>query len=80
MNFTCKARWVLDGHKNPDPVGSTYAGVLSRESLRIAFAYEGLNGIELFTSYIRNNYLQAHSSQKYYIVCGPEFGIKNVGK
>ena len=37
MDFTRKARWVLDGHKTPDPVGSTYAGVVSRESVRIAF-------------------------------------------
>ena len=31
MDFTRKARWVLDGHKTPDPVGSKYAGVVSRE-------------------------------------------------
>ena len=24
MDFTYKARWVLDGHKTPDPVGSMY--------------------------------------------------------
>ena len=33
MDFTRKARWVLDGHKTPDPVGSKYAGVASRESV-----------------------------------------------
>ena len=33
MDFTRKARWVLDGHKTPDPVGSKYAGVVSRESV-----------------------------------------------
>ena len=33
MDFTRKARWVLDGHKTPDPVGSKYAGVGSRESV-----------------------------------------------
>jgi hypothetical protein len=32
MDFTPKARWVLDGHKTPDPIGSTYAGVVSRVS------------------------------------------------
>ena len=30
--FTRKARWVLDGHKTNDPVGSKYAGVVSSES------------------------------------------------
>ena len=36
MDFTRKTRWVLDGHKCPDPFGSTYAGVVSRDSIRIA--------------------------------------------
>ena len=31
MDFTRKARWVLDGHKTPEPVCSKYAGVVSRE-------------------------------------------------
>jgi hypothetical protein len=29
---------------------------------------------------IRNAYLQAPSSEKHFIVCGPEFGIKNEGR
>ena len=32
MDFTRKARWVPDGHKTPDIVASTHAGVASRES------------------------------------------------
>ena len=32
-DFTQKTRWVLDGHKTLDPVGSKYAGVVSRESV-----------------------------------------------
>eukprot|EP00957_Ditylum_brightwellii_P010097 762975-Ditylum_brightwellii.AAC.1 len=32
MDFKRKARWVLDGHKTADLKGSTYAGVVSRES------------------------------------------------
>eukprot|EP00957_Ditylum_brightwellii_P131219 10008170-Ditylum_brightwellii.AAC.1 len=27
MDFTCKARWVLDGHKTPNANISTYTGV-----------------------------------------------------
>ena len=80
MDFTRKARWVLDGHKTADPVGSTYAGVVSRESVRIAFTYAALNGLDVFAADIRNAYLQAPSSQKDFIVCGPEFGLENVGK
>ncbi len=80
MDFTRKARWVLDGHKTPDPIGSTYAGVVSRESVRISFTYAALNGLDVCAADIRNAYLQALSSQKDYIVCGPEFGIENVGR
>ena len=62
MDFTRKARWVLDGHKAPDPIGSTFAGVVSCESVRIAFTYAALNGQQVFAGDIRNAYLQAPSS------------------
>ena len=80
MDFTRKARWVLDGHKTPDPLISTYAGVVSRESVRIAFTYAALNGLDVCAADIQNAYLQAPSSAKDYIICGPEFGLENVGK
>ena len=79
-DLTCKARWVLDGQKKLDPIGSTYSWVLSMESVRIAFTYAALNGIEVCAADIRNAHLQAPSSQKDCIVCGPGFGIENVGK
>jgi hypothetical protein len=80
MDFTRKARWVLDGHKTADPKGSTYAGVVSRESVRIGLTYAALNDMDVTAADIRNAYLQAPSSQKDYIICGPEFGLENVGK
>ena len=79
MDFTRKARWVLDGHKTPDPIGSTYAGVVSRESVCIALTYAALNDLDVFAANIRNAYLQALSLQKDYIICGPEFGVENIG-
>ena len=42
-DFTRKERLVLDGHKNPNPIGSTYSGVVSSNSVCIAFTYEALN-------------------------------------
>ena len=80
MDFTRKARWVLDGHKQADPEGCTYAGVVSRESVPIALTYAALNGLDVFAADIRNAYLQAPSSNKDYIICGPEFGIENQGE
>ena len=77
MDFTRKARWVLDRHKTPDPIGSTFAGVVSRESVRIAFTYAALNDLQVFAADICNAYLQVPSSQKDYVICGPEFGIEH---
>ena len=80
MDDTRKARWVLDGHKTPDPIRSTFTGVVSWESVQIAFTYAALNDLQVFAANIRNPYLQVPSSQKDYVVCGPEFGIENIGK
>eukprot|EP00957_Ditylum_brightwellii_P127024 9683781-Ditylum_brightwellii.AAC.1 len=80
MGFIRKARWVLDGHKTPDPDGSMYAGVVSRESVRIALTYAALNFLGVTAAEIQNTYLQAPSSQKDCIICGSEFGLENVRK
>ena len=80
MDFTRKVRWVLDGHKKSEPKISTYSGVVSRESVRIALTYAALNVLDVTTADIRNAYLQAPSSQCEYIVCGPDSGLENAGK
>jgi len=71
---------VNDGHKTPDSTTSSYAGVVSRESVRITLTYAALHNVEVMAANIRSAYLQAPSSEKHYIVCGPEFGLENVGK
>lgn len=80
MDGTFKARLCKDGHLTEDPSGSRYAGVVSRESVRIALLYAALNEIPVMAADIRNAYLQAPTSEKHYIICGPEFGIENQGK
>ena len=80
MDFTRKARYVLDGHKTEVPEISMYAGVVSEESIRIALTYAALNGLNVCAADIQNAYLQAPSSQKHYIICGPEFGQENIGR
>jgi hypothetical protein len=80
MDFTRKARWVKDGHKTPDSTTSSFAGVVSRESIRIGLTYAALLGLPVIGGDIQNAYLQAPSSEKHFIVCGPEFGTENVGR
>ena len=80
MDLTRKARLVADGHKTPDPIGSTYAGVVSRESVRIALTYAALLGLEVWGADIQNAYLSAPSSERFWIRCGSEFGPQDQGK
>ena len=59
MDSTRKARLVSEGCRTPNPVTSTYAGVVSRESVRIAFTYAALNGLDVWATDVQNAFLQA---------------------
>ena len=74
MDFTRKARFVANGAKTRDIESSTYAGVVSKETVRIAFTYAALNNLDLFAADIKNAYLQALITERYWTRCGPEFG------
>ena len=76
MDFTTKARWVLYGHRTPDPEGSLYYGVVSMEIVRIALMYVVFNLLDVFAAGIGDAYLQAPSPYKYNIICGPEFELE----
>ena len=78
MNFTCNARCVKDGHWTPDPITSSYAGVVSRENVCITLTHDTLNVIETLATDICNAYLQASSLEEDYIICGAKFGLENV--
>jgi len=88
MDFTRKARFVANPHGGdgtaPDVVKSspinTYASVVSRESVRIAFLLAALNDLDLMAADIANAYLNAPCREKIYITCGIEFGDNNRGK
>ena len=79
MDFTRKARWVKDGHRTRDPEGSNFAGVVSRDSIRILLTYAALNNLNVWATDIKSAYLQAPTSEKHYIRCGPEFGPERAG-
>ena len=80
MRFQRKSRWVKDGHRTPDPYTSSYAGVVSRKSILILLTHAALHGIPFMAADVRNAYLQAPTSKKHFVICGPEFGIENIGK
>ena len=47
---------------------------MSRDSVRIAFTLAAMNGLDIYAADIQNAYIQAPTSEKHYIICGPEFG------
>ena len=80
MDFTRKARLVAEGCSTPDPINRTYTGVVSRESVRNAFTYAALNDLLVWVADVKNAYLQAPCSEKYYTRLGPEFGAEFQGR
>ena len=80
MYFTRKARLVAEGCRTPNPVTSTFAGVVSRESARIEFTYAALNGLDVWAADVQNTFLHAPCYEKYYTVFGPKFVSEFIGK
>ena len=80
MDFTGKARCTKYGHHTADPESSKYAGMLSRESICILLTHAVLYGTDVMAADIRNAYLQSLTSEKHYVICDPEFGLKSLGK
>ena len=77
MDFTRKARLVAQAcYVDSESNGSSYAGVVSRESVRIMFVYAALLDLDIFAADVQNAYLQAPTSEKFYTIAGPEFGNK----
>ena len=78
MDFTRKARWVLDEYKTPNPTILTYTGAVSWDIIRITFTYAALNDIDVWIADIKTANLQVPYSQKDIIICRPEFGLEHV--
>jgi Reverse transcriptase (RNA-dependent DNA polymerase) len=68
-----KARLVADGHLTDIPLGSVYSGVVSLRGLRMLIFLAELNELETWATDIGNAYLEAVTSEKVYIIAGPEF-------
>ena len=69
-----KARFVGNGAMVDSTDVPTYASVVSRESVRIAFTLAALNGLDVLSADCEGAYLNALPREKLYTKCGPEFG------
>lgn len=80
MDFTRKARFVAGGHVTDSPATQTYASVVSRESVRIAFLIAALNDLDIMSADIQGAYRNALCKEKVYTICGFEFGAEFFGR
>ena len=80
MDLTRKARFVAGGHMTAPPSSMTYASIVSRESVRIAFLLAALNDCEILAGDIGNAYLYAKTTEKIYYRAGLEWGLAMKGQ
>ena len=69
-----KARLVASSHLTEVPVLSVYLGVVSLCRIRLALFLAELNGLESWSTNIRNAYLEAKTKEKVYTITRKEFG------
>lgn len=79
MDLTRKARFVAGGHMTDPPTAMTYASVVSRDSVRLAFLLASLNNQDILTGDIGNAYLNAPTLEKVYYRAGLEWGEQMQG-
>lgn len=72
-----KERLVAGGHLTDTPVESVYSSVVSLRGLRISIFLAELNNMKIWTTDVGNDYLEAYTDEKVYIVGGPEFLERN---
>jgi hypothetical protein len=73
--FTRKARFVANGNETRSIEShDTYASVVTRESVRIAFLYATLNDLQILGCDVSNAYVNAPCREKIWVNAGPEFG------
>ena len=69
-----KARFVAGGHVTGTPSVITYAGVVSRDTVRICLIIASLNDITVLVADIENAYITAPNMEHIWTTLGPEFG------
>ena len=76
-----KSRLVAGGHRSPEiHKEDKFSTVVSMEAVRMGFLLAKLNGLQVCAGDIGNAFLNAYTSEKLYIIAGPEFGPDLEGK
>ena len=69
-----KARLVAGGHLSNIPSDSIYSAVVSLKGIWLVIFLGWLNNLQIYSTDIRNAYLEAKTQEKVYIIAGLEFG------
>jgi hypothetical protein len=69
-----RARLVAGGHLTDTPIDSVYSSVVSLRGVRILAFLSELNDLKLWATDISSAYLCSLTTEKVYIIAGPEFG------
>ena len=71
-----KARLVAGGHRAPDITREeAYSGVVSMETIRVAFVLAALNNLDVCAADISTEFLHGKTKEKVFVRAGKEFGI-----
>jgi hypothetical protein len=75
-----KVRYVAGGHQTKPTKDVTFASVVSRDSIHLAFLVAALNDLEVQSANISGAYLNAKAAEKVYTTEGKEFGPGKAGR
>ena len=80
MTLERKARFVAGGHQTEPTKDITFASVVSRDSIRLAFLVAALNDLDILSADVSGAYLNAKAAEKVYFIAGKEFGPERQGR
>jgi Reverse transcriptase (RNA-dependent DNA polymerase) len=80
MTLECKARYVTSGHQMEPSKDITFASVVLRDSIWVAFLVAALNDLEILSADISGAHLNAPCGEKVYTIAGKEFGPHREGR
>jgi hypothetical protein len=64
---------LVDGHLTDIPLDSVYSGVVSLRGFHMVLFVAELDHLNIWATDIGNAYLKADTSDKAYVIAGPEF-------
>jgi hypothetical protein len=75
-----KSRLVIGGHKVDASGHTVYSSVVQLASVRLLNVIAKAQGLRCIAGDVGNAYLNAHTNEKVYVICGPEFGPELEGR